>query len=301
MPWSAFLLIVGLSALLAALLLLRQWLVRRRARQETDGRGFEIFVRETKTARELVFRTVTEVVQNRELLGQPLRTDFAYIDGFHLCMAISPGAKRALFVGGGAGLGPRQFVHAYPSVSVTVVERDARVLELARRHFGLETSARLEVLQGDGREVLQTSSPGSWDVVVVDVHVGSGIPLELTTADFFRVVHQALSPSGVLCMNVLGSLEDLGRSSVRGISAQLQAVFGAGHLRVYAVPYPDEPSPVSAESPRNWLAFATIPPADWSAPELLDRAHRLDNPRTPQVSLAAAHEVTTRALGRGAG
>lgn len=297
MPTSAFLLILGLSALLAAALALRQWLVRRKARQEVDERGFEIFVRETPTARELVFRTTTEVVQNCELHDQPLRSGFAYIDGFHLCLAISPHARRALFVGGGAGLGPRQFVHAYPSLSVTVVERDARVLELARRHFALESSARLEVLHADGREVLQRSSPGAWDVVVIDVHVGTGIPLELTTADFFQDVRRALSPSGVLCMNVLGSLEDLGRSSVRGISERLQAVFGAGHCRVYALPYPDEPSPVAAELPRNWLAFATPAPSDWSTPEFLERARRLDNPRTPQVSLAAAHEVTARAVG----
>jgi spermidine synthase len=292
MPPSSVLLILGLSALLAAVLGVRAWFVHR-AKRAAEGE-VEIFVRETPTARELVFRTTTEVVQNSELLSEPLRSGFAYIDGFHLCMAISPRARRALFIGGGAGLAPRQFVRAYPRLSVTVVERDAQVLALARKHFGLEPSGRLEVVHADGRVVLQKAEPGAWDVVVIDVHVGTGIPLELTTPEFFCSVHQALSPSGVLCMNVLGSLEDLGRSSVRSISAQLRAVFGADHCRVYALPYPDEESPVAPEFPRNWLAFATRAVADWTVADFLERARRMDNPRTPNVSQAAAHEVTAR-------
>src|SRR4051794_10792442 len=101
--------------LVASLVAYRAW--RRRAvvlhRSERDG--LVVIVRDRGGARELVFasdRPRAEMLQSRARLtdGAPPVSGIPYTDGLHLAALACEAPRRALVVGGGAFVVPRQLV-----------------------------------------------------------------------------------------------------------------------------------------------------------------------------------------------
>ena len=66
-----------------------------------------------------------------------------------------------------------------------------------------------------GRPGTRGFCPGSREVIIRDVFAGNRTPLDLTTPDFFRAVHSALTPGGLYVSNcgdyssLLGSKTEL--------------------------------------------------------------------------------------------
>jgi spermidine synthase len=66
-----------------------------------------------------------------------------------------PNPSRALMIGLGGGTFNRVFGQAYPQASLTTVELDRKVQELATEHMGFTTSARNNVTIADGRMIIR--------------------------------------------------------------------------------------------------------------------------------------------------
>ena len=64
-----------------------------------------------------------------------------------------------------------------------MIELDADVVEIARRHLGLRRSPGLKVRVGDGRAMLAGRPDGSADAVLVDAFLGAQVPRHLVTAE----------------------------------------------------------------------------------------------------------------------
>jgi spermidine synthase len=128
-------------------------------------------------------------------------------------------ARRVVHVGGAGCALARALAAAEPAHRQEVIELDADVVELARRHLGLRRAPGLKVRVGDGRAVLARRPDGSTDAVLVDAFVGARVPRHLVTlealADLARV-------AGLAAINVVDS-RAMGDASA--IAAGLRSAF----------------------------------------------------------------------------
>jgi spermidine synthase len=103
-----------------------------------------------------------------------------------------------------------------------VVEIDADVLELARRHLGLRRAPGLRVRCADGRAHLASRPDASADVVLVDAFVGARVPRHLATVEALADAARVVAPGGALAINVVDAPP---MADVRAIGAGLRACF----------------------------------------------------------------------------
>ena len=111
---------------------------------------------------------------------------------------------------------------------VEAVEIDPVVVEVARKHFGLNASEG-RVFQMDGRQFLITHQE-TYDIIVMDAFGSSSIPFHLVTKESFGLIASRLKPEGVFAIN----LESNGWNGliVRSLAATLKPHFS----KVLALP-----------------------------------------------------------------
>jgi hypothetical protein len=168
---------------------------------------------------------VDGVPQSYVDIDDPAWLEFEYVRRLAsvLDTAAEPGAGlRVLHLGGGALTLPRYVAAARPGSVQRVVERDAALTALIRRVLPLPRGADLRVRAADGREVVETSPPGRYDVVVADVYGGSRMPGRFTTVEFARAVARLLRPAGRYAVNLADGPP---LAFARGQVATLAAVF----------------------------------------------------------------------------
>lgn len=166
--------------------------------------------------------------QSRMSLDDPLRGHFEYIEYLHLPWLWKADIRSVLVIGLGGGSLPRTILARHPGVVVETVELDPAVIDCARMFFGLRESDRMSVVAADGRLFLRRSTK-SYDLIVLDAYTanryGSGIPYALVTREFFQLVRERLTDSGIFACNVIGSVE-AGRSRiVAAIAKTVQTAF----------------------------------------------------------------------------
>lgn len=138
-------------------------------------------------------------------IGDPTRIAFEYLRHVtRLVDAAWPeGALSAVQVGGGPCTLARWLLATRPGSRVTVVERDAGVVEAARRWLALPSVPDLAIVVGDGRARVARMPPASADLLVVDAFVGLVAPPSLVSEDFAAIAARVLRPGGILVVNMI--------------------------------------------------------------------------------------------------
>ncbi|MFA5021606.1 MAG: fused MFS/spermidine synthase [Patescibacteria group bacterium] len=125
---------------------------------------------------------------------------------YHLDSLFNPNIKKALTLGGGAYLGPMDFLRRYPNAEMTVVEIDPKVTQVAKDYFGLKDDARLKIIHEDGRIFLNQNQE-KYDVIYGDAYASYySIPFQLTTKEAIQKIYNSLNDDGILVLNVISSL-----------------------------------------------------------------------------------------------
>lgn len=134
-------------------------------------------------------------------LDDPTRIVVPYVRHSFAAGMARPSPERVLVIGLGGG-GFNHFFNAiYPQATLTSVEIDRRVVELAKEYMGFEEHARNRVAVRDGRSFLRRSKE-TYDWIFLDAFHGSVTPPHLKTADFYREIAAKLTPGGVLVANI---------------------------------------------------------------------------------------------------
>lgn len=166
----------------------------------------------------------------------------SYYDYFLLGPALN-GGKRVLVLGTAGGTSVKQLVTVYPEVEVVGVDLDGKVLDVAKRFFGLGGHPRIRLVEQDARWYLETASE-QFDVIAIDLYVTGHIPFFTTTREFFRLAHDRLTDRGLIMMNVLSIQpgEELISPFVRTVRSVFASVFlvGSGNYILIASKAPVE-------------------------------------------------------------
>jgi spermidine synthase len=197
------------------------------------------------------FLCFDNATQSQITIGAPLKGHFEYTEYFHMAWLWNSRLTNVLMIGLGGATTQQAFEHYYTNVSVTTVEIDPTVVQVAKDYFGLKESSRQKIIVEDGRVFLRRSTE-RYDVIILDAYVhnryGSAIPQHLATQEFFELARNHLSTNGVLAYNVIGTLNGRQADLVSAIHRTLGTVFP----QVYVFP---------AASSQNLVLVATRSPA----------------------------------------
>jgi spermidine synthase len=94
------------------------------------------------------------------------------------------------------------YLHRFlPNASITSVELDPVVVELAKKYFGVRDEPNFRVVNRDGRLFL-SESKDRYDIILIDAYRGPFVPFHLLTKEFYELVKAHLSEGGVAAQNV---------------------------------------------------------------------------------------------------
>lgn len=94
------------------------------------------------------------------------------------------------------------YLHRFlPSVSITSVELDPTVVELARKYFGIRDEPNFQVANRDGRIFLSDSNE-RYDIILIDAYRGPFVPFHLLTREFYQLVRNHLAEGGAVAQNI---------------------------------------------------------------------------------------------------
>lgn len=265
--------------------------------------GGRVVVREYEGHRELALADATGgevLIQGRVSLANTLVSGLPYTDGLHLGALATSRRERALFLGGGVMITPRQFIALYPELTVRVAELEPEVIVTARADFFLEAHPRLTVEARDGRAALEEAASASLDVIIVDAFGHDAAPRALASAPFFALCRERLRPGGCLVVNLAGTLAGTRGRPLRSIYAGVLAAFGGASVAAFGVPLEGEhPRPgTELRGARNTVVVARKG-ADLPEPEeLAERAAALPLAVLPHLDaiLKLRHDVDVEGL-----
>lgn len=145
---------------------------------------------------------------------------FYYMQSLKEIALFYDGLKRALLIGGGGMSFPGYYTRCIPDGKMTVIEKDARMVELARKYFSYADNDRVRTIIGDGiryishlsQEIAEdemNSEPKKYDFVVFDAFEGRKPVKELLTEGVLKLTYQITSADGILAINMLNEGADV--------------------------------------------------------------------------------------------
>lgn len=194
-----------------------------------------------------------------------------------------PSPKRILMLGLGGGA-ISNFLHArYPEAHIDVVEVDAKVIKLCKKHFYLCETENYKIHTLDARIFVQNQlGKNTYDLILLDVFKSGSVPYHLKTIEFYRQIHGILNPKGVVASNLYGKSNFL----KPGDCATFEAVFPC----LYFFEDPEKVATVlfATRQERHWtkeaiqtaaknikptMPFSMTDLAAMNQPDLLDNAN----------------------------
>lgn len=157
------------------------------------------FVRHDSTGKSLHF-TLGEL-QSRMLDSAPWQLDLDYTRTMMGFLLFNPAPAHIGMVGLGGGSLVKFCHRGLPRTKMTVLEINPHVIALRREFLVPDDDERLTVLAADGALFLQTEAP-LFDVLLIDGFDHQGQPAALSSSGFYADCFAALSPGGVLVVNL---------------------------------------------------------------------------------------------------
>ncbi len=139
-------------------------------------------------------------------VDHPEHLAFEYMQHFDAAVSAQYGpstAVKALHIGGAACALAWAWSINRPSSRQVAVEVDEILAHTVRTWFDLPSSPQLRIRVGDGRQVLSSARPQSWDVIVRDAFSAHHVPRHLTTKEAAAEVAHALRPGGLYLANAV--------------------------------------------------------------------------------------------------
>src|SRR5690242_7949812 len=114
--------------------------------------------------------------------------------------------RRVLLLGLGGGTLAALLARRCPGVAIIGIERNTEVLVVARREFGLDALAGLEVVEADAFawvEEYASGEPARFDLICLDLFEGGRLVPGTLARPFLRQVASMLEADGVLTVNLM--------------------------------------------------------------------------------------------------
>lgn len=146
-----------------------------------------------------------DTVQSAMRITKPNQLELRYTQammGFLLFTEMPP--ANALVIGLGGGSLVKFLFHQFAEINITAVEINAKVIQAAQQFFYLPDDVeRLNLVLADAAEFITTST--HYDCILLDGFDAGFQVQNLASENFYRDCKHALSPTGVLSVNLWAS------------------------------------------------------------------------------------------------
>jgi spermidine synthase len=156
------------------------------------------------------------------------KDEFFYHENLvHTAAIAHPAPEKALIIGGGDGGSAEELLKYATMKSVTLVEIDLAVIDIARKYFdavhrGALYDPRLTIKVEDGLAFVRSTTE-TFDLIVLDLTDPGGPSEPLYTTDFYRACAARLNPTGALTLHIASPVAHPQR--IRAGLASLRAAF----------------------------------------------------------------------------
>jgi spermidine synthase len=140
-------------------------------------------------------------IQSRMLRGDPERLLLDYTRTMMGFLLFAPQPAHIAMIGLGGGSLAKYCRRRLPDTAFTAVELSPEVIALRRDFAVPEDDALFRIVCADGADFVRSAGP-SFDVLLVDGFDAGGQPRRLCTAEFYDDCRAALSPGGILVVNL---------------------------------------------------------------------------------------------------
>lgn len=169
---------------------------------------------------------VNNVPSSYVVPGAPEVLEFEYMRTIAVIVddAQFPAGFTAVHLGAAGCALPSYFSHHFGNRNIAV-EVDAGLARVVRELF----DPPVEIRVAEARSFTHALEPGSTDVLIRDVFAGPSTPRPLTTVEFYRAAHRALSSRGLFIANI-GDTADLAntRAELAGLATVFRHTAAAG-------------------------------------------------------------------------
>ena len=159
------------------------------------------------------------------------KDEFIYHDMIcHPAMAVNPGIKRVLIIGGGDG-GTAREVARYKNIEkIDMVEIDEVVCRACQKYIPstadvLSQEPRLNLMFRDGLQFVKDAPSDSYDLIIVDSTDPTGPGEGLFTVDFYKDCYRILSEDGILINQHEGAFYDTDVEEMKKAHAKIKKTF----------------------------------------------------------------------------
>ncbi len=141
------------------------------------------------------------------------------------------GVERIAEIGLGGGRTVSYLSQTLPDAGILAIELDKDVVDLAKKYFKFQETARLRTVVSDGRAYL-LKDPEKWDVILIDAYRGPFVPFHLLTKEFYTLVKSRLNPGGVVVQNIEPStmLFDSATATLKSVFPSVDLYDGGGNV-----------------------------------------------------------------------
>lgn len=163
---------------------------------EEDGQRCMSFSQRDQSAR-----------QTCKSLSDPDEFVFTYTKMMMGALYLNPNPRKILIIGLGGGVLPSALAGIYPDAAIDIAEIDPAVVKVAQRFFGFNPSAKMRVIEEDGRVFAKRAaqSEARYDLIMLDAFDHQYIPEHLLTQEFLLEIKKLLTADGVLAANTFST------------------------------------------------------------------------------------------------
>ena len=121
----------------------------------------------------------------------------------------SPDVQSILVLGVGGGTVIHVLHALYPEADITGVDVDKQMIDIGIKYFGLDNVKGLNLTVSDAEKFVRGAAvkKKQWDMVVVDLFIGTAIPAFVGEETFLRTVKRIMTPKGTGIINYLRERE----------------------------------------------------------------------------------------------
>ncbi|WP_035766256.1 spermidine synthase [Butyrivibrio sp. NC2002] len=152
---------------------------------------------------------------------------FYYMQTLKLITEHYPDIKNTLMIGGGGFVYPQIYLYKHPERSITVIENNPGLVELAKKYFSLDTNDKhLTINITDGfKYISDHAGDGSFDMIVFDAYTGDKAANDILSAQSLVKMHKMLKKEGILALNMVNEQMDVIAMNTYMLESTLKLIF----------------------------------------------------------------------------
>jgi len=168
---------------------------------QTNVEAGKPYLRESEGILALHFDTLS--IQSEMSIDLPDELVISYTKAMMSFLLFEPSPKCIAMIGLGGGSLAKYCYRYLPQTEITVVEINPDVIAL-RNEFAIPADdTRFKVLLGDGAEFV-AGAARQFDVLIVDGFDVSGLPVQLSSQEFYDDCFASLAGNGIMVVNLWG-------------------------------------------------------------------------------------------------